>query len=107
MGSTFARAPRAAGSFMQSVGIMGSIGEQDVAADDRAEHVAGASSVLGLTFVELGRKHDGDKRSALPFKGGPVMRQRLAAGCFEPTLCAPTKGGIADDYSRASARSRM
>ena len=53
MGLTLARAPPRGEVFAQSIGVVGRIGQQRVTAADRAEHIPGTASVMGLSFGEF------------------------------------------------------
>ena len=65
----------------QGVGVVGPVGHQHVAAIDRAEHVLGATSVMGLAFGEL--EHDRQPAGvhhSVDFGRQPAARATHATG---------------------------
>ena len=81
MGLTLAQAPRAARLKPQGVGVVGAIGQQNVATAEGAQHVVGAASVMGLALGDLQRDRQAagvDQR--VDFGGQPAARATHATG---------------------------
>ena len=74
MGSDVGSGAARGEALAQGIGIIGAVGQQNVAAAERAEHVLGAAPVMGLAFGEL----EQDRQAAGVDQGMDFGRQPAA-----------------------------